>query len=139
MNHRQLVRKVQEHVTLNNIVLAVALMIGVSWVWSTIDALQRNFRLQQQVDSLSQQIAVQELQNKSQALQNKYYQSPEYMELSARERLNKASPGEHVVILPPNTVQPAPSSDVQAVNDAPITSRSNFAQWMYFLFGNKGS
>lgn len=136
MNYRPIVRKVKEHATLNNGVLFVALLIGSSWAWSTIEAIQRNFKLQQQVDALSQQIAVQELENKSQSLQNKYYQSPEYLELSARERLNKTAPGESVVILPPNTAQPAPEVDVQA-SDVPITSRSNFAQWMYFLFGKK--
>lgn len=138
MTYRHLVRKIQEHATLNNIVLSVALLIGASWVWSTIEAIQRNFRLQQQVDALSQQIAVQELENKSQTLQNKYYQSPEYMELSARERLNKAAPGESVIILPPNKVQPVATAEIQAA-ETPITSRSNFAQWMYFLFGKKGS
>lgn len=123
--------------TLNNGVLLIAVLIGSAWAWSTIEAIQRNFKLQQQVDSLSQQIAVQELENKSQTLQNKYYQSPEYLELSARERLNKSLPDEKVIILPPNSVLPAPEEELQTT-ETPITSRSNFAQWMYFLFGKKG-
>lgn len=138
MNLRQITRKVRDFASLNNAVLAVALLIGSSWAWSTIEAIQRNFKLQQQVDALTQEIAVAELQNKSQGLQNKYYQSPEYLELSARERLGKAAPGEHVIILPPNKVGTAPESDIQT-NETPITQRSNFAQWMYFLFGKKGS
>lgn len=135
MRHK-VIAKIRELATLNNCVLLVALLVASSWAWSTVEAIQRNFKLQQQVDSLAQQIAVQELENKSQQLQNKYYQSPEYLELSARERLNKAAPGEKVVILPPNTVAPAPANDAQ-VTETPITSRSNFAQWMYFLFGKK--
>jgi cell division protein FtsB len=137
MTFRQVMRKVQEQLTLNNGVLLIAFLIGTSWVWSTVEAIQRNFRLQQQVDALSQQIAVHELENKSQALQNKYYQSPEYLELSARERLNKSAPGESVIILPANSVRPAPEADIQP-KETPITSRSNFAQWMFFLFGKKG-
>ena len=137
MNFRRIWRKLGEFASLNNAVLVVALVIGGSWAWSTIDAIQRNFKLQQQVDALSQEIAVAELQNKSQGLQNKYYQSPEYLELSARERLGKSAPGEHVIILPPNKVGTAPETDVQT-NETPITQRSNFAQWMYFLFGKKG-
>jgi cell division protein FtsB len=137
MNIRRVVGKVQSHITINNGVLFIALLIGFSWMWSTVEAIQRNFKLQQQVDAMSQQNAVQELENKSQALQNKYYQSPEYMELSARERLNKSAPGEHVIILPQNTVKPAPESDIAVVTEEPITARSNFAQWMYFLFGKK--
>ncbi len=129
--------KLRGYFTLNNGVLVVALLIGSTWAWSTIEAIQHNFKLQQRVDALGQQIAVQELENKSQQLQNQYYQSSEYLELSARERLNKASPGEKLVILPANTVTPEPEETVTA-DSTPITSRSNFAQWMYFLFGKKG-
>lgn len=102
-----------------------------------MEAIQRNFKLQQQVDLLAQEIAVNELENQTLTLQNKYYKSAEYLELSARERLNKASPGEKVLILPPNTVEPAGAMRTQNPDDAPITQRSNFAQWMYFLFGRK--
>jgi cell division protein FtsB len=137
MNYRHVVNKLREHLTLNNGVLFVAVLIGATWAWSTIEAIQRNFKLQQQVDSLAQQIAVQELENKSQALQNQYYQSPEYLELSARERLNKAAPDEKLIMLPANTVQPISEEALQTA-ETPIQSRSNFAQWMYFLFGKKG-
>jgi len=138
MNVKRVWRTVESQLTLNNGVLLVALLIGSSWVWSTVDAIQRNFTLQQQVDAANQQIAVQDLENKSQQLENQYYQSNEYLELSARARLNKAAPGEHLLILPPNTVQPMAQQQAQA-QDIPITQRSDFAQWMYFLFGKKSS
>ena len=130
-------RHIQPHLTLNNGVLVVALLVATSWVWSTIDAIGKNFKLQQQVDSLQQQIAVSELENKTLEFQKKYYESPEYLELSARERLNKANPGEKVLMLPVNTVRPVAEEHI-AAPEVPITERSNFAQWMYFLFGNKG-
>lgn len=136
LNLNQLLRKIKPQLNLNNGVLAVALLIAFSWVWSTIDAIGRNFRLQQQVDDLRQEIAVQELKNKSAELQNKYYSSTEYQELSVRERLNKAGPGEKVLILPPNTVS-SDGIEEQIITETPITQRSNFAQWMYFLFGQK--
>jgi cell division protein FtsB len=136
MNINQWLNKAKGHLNLNNGVLVVALLVAFSWVWSTIDAIQRNFKLQQQVDDLHQEIAVQDLKNKSAEFQNKYYASSEYQELSARERLNKASPGEKVLILPPNTVHSDDKVQVQA--ETPIAERSNFAQWMYFLFGKKG-
>lgn len=136
VNINQLISRAKAHLNLNNGVLIFALLIAFSWVWSTIDAIQRNFKLQQQVDDLKQQIAVQELKNKTAEFQNKYYASNEYQELSARERLNKAAPGEKVVILPKNTVHD--DNAEQAVQaETPIAERSNFAQWMYFLFGKK--
>jgi cell division protein FtsB len=137
LNLRRLVNQIRPHLTLNNGVLAVAILIGTTWAWSTVEAIQKNFKLQQQVDALTQEIALQELENKSQALQNQYYQTDEYLELSARERLNKAAPGERLILLPPNTV--AVNTEAPLLGgETPIGSRSNFDQWMYFLFGDKG-
>ena len=132
-----LIKRVKALATLNNAVLLVALLIASTWVWSTIEAIQHNFKLQQQVDALSQQIALDELQNKTLQLQKSYYNSDQYLELSARERLGLAVPGEKVVILPANTVKSAAQPAAQASTDTTIADRSNFAQWMYFLFGKK--
>lgn len=136
MGLKQFVNKVKAHANVNNGVLLIALLIAASWVWSTIEAIQRNFVLQQQVDNLKQEIAVHELQNKTIVFQNKYYATNEYIELSARERLNKAGPDEKVLILPPNTKKVAQEAAPQS-NITPIIERSNFDQWMYFLFGDK--
>lgn len=137
VNTRAVLLKLKPHIHLNNGILLIALLVAASWVWSTIDAIQHNFKLQQQVDSLEQEIAVYELQNKTEQFQNKYYQSAEYQELSARERLNKAGPGEKLLVLPANTVHTSKATTPVASDDVPIENRSNFAQWMYFLFGNK--
>jgi cell division protein FtsB len=128
-------KNIRQHLTLNNGVLLVALLITMSWVWGTVQAIQQNFELQQQVDGLGQQIAYQDLQNQTLKFENQYYSSDEYLELSAREHLNKANAGEKLLILPPTTVSDKKSSDQPTV--LPITKRSNVQQWMYFLFGNK--
>lgn len=121
--------------TLNNGVLLVALIITVSWMWGTVGAIQQNFVLQQQVDSLSQQIGYQDLENQTLTFENQYFNSNEYLELAARDHLGKANPGEKLLILPPTTVSDTSTS--QQVVATPITKRSNFQQWVYFLFGNK--
>jgi cell division protein FtsB len=136
VDFKQLVRRAKTQLNLNNGILVVALMVAFSWVWSTIGAISRNFKLQQQVDDLKQQIAVQELKNKTAELQNKYYASDEFLELSAREHLNKAAPDEKQLILPPNTAS-SKDGPPQVKAETPITERSNFDQWMYFLFGGK--
>ncbi|HSE29192.1 MAG TPA: hypothetical protein VLA77_01235 [Candidatus Saccharimonadales bacterium] len=135
MNFRPKLAKIKQLFTLNNGVVVLAMLVAAGWVWNTIEAIQRNFELQQQVDSLKQEIAVFELQNKTIDFQNKYYQSDEYLELSARERLNKAAKDEKLLILPPNTAKQ--TSQEPVTTQTPITSRSNFDQWLYFLFGNK--
>jgi cell division protein FtsB len=136
---KPLIKRVRALATLNNGVLVVAILIASTWVWSTIEAIQHNFKLQQQVDALSQKIAVDELQNKTLQLQKTYYNSDQYLELSARERLGLAMPGEKVLILPANTVKPLDQTAAQTTSSGEtISDRSNFAQWMYFLFGKKG-
>jgi len=137
INIKPLVKRLRAFATLNNAVLIVAILIASTWVWSTVEAIQHNFKLQQQVDALSQQIAIDELQNKTLQLQRSYYNSDQYLELSARERLGLANPGEKVVVLPANTIKPlGPVTAAETNSDA--SDRSNFAQWMYFLFGKKG-
>lgn len=130
-----MLKKIREHLTLNNGVLLVALLITATWAWGTVEAIQQNFVLQQQVDSLGQRIAYQELENQTLQFENQYYNSREYLELSARTHLNKANPGEKLLILPPPTVSDQHGA-IQPVT-TPITQRSNFQQWMYFLFGAK--
>ena len=137
INVKPLVKRLQAIATLNNAVLVVAILIASTWVWSTVEAIQHNFKLQQQVDALSQQIAIDELQNKTLQLQRSYYGSDQYLELSARERLGLASPGEKLIVLPANTVKPLGQVSA-AETEAADSDRSNFSQWMYFLFGKKG-
>lgn len=127
-------KRLEPFINLNNMVLVVAVFITLSWLWGTIQAIQKNFILQQKVDDLKQEIAVDELENQTLQFQQKYLNSSEYLDLSARTHLNKALPGEKVVNLPPNTVATAqPKSNTTTG----IKSRSNLEQWLYFLFGQK--
>ncbi|MGD8373257.1 MAG: hypothetical protein PVI21_00140 [Candidatus Woesebacteria bacterium] len=122
-------------ITLNNGVLLVAALITFSWVWGSVEAIGRNFALQQQVDTLSQEVEYYSLQNETLEFQQKYYQTNEFLELSARERLNKASDGEKVLVLQKNTVS-AKEEGAQAT-PTDTEQRSNIEQWLYFLFANK--
>lgn len=128
-------KQLRTHLNLNNGVLLVALLVTGSWVWGTVGAIQQNFLLQQEVDSLDQRISFQELENQTLQFENQYYNSREYLELSARAHLNKANPGEKLIILPPNTVSDTSTTETPVVT--PISQRSNFQQWVYFLFGRK--
>ncbi len=130
-----MLKHLKQYLNLNNGVLLVALLIALSWVWGTVEAIQKNFALQQQVDTLNQELTYYELENETLAFQKKYYQTNEYLELSARERLNKAAPGEKLLMLPSNTIIPAAKEEAPATT--PIQERSNFEQWRYFLLSNK--
>jgi cell division protein FtsB len=123
--------------TFNNIVIAVAFLIAASWVWGSLQVMQRNFSLQREVDQKARQLQLTELQTESLELQQRYYQTDEYRELAARESLGLVMPGESVVILPDNS-QAALDADREVSTVTPAAARpteSNIEQWLNFLFG----
>lgn len=68
--------------------------------WSVLNVLQVNYELERQKSDLEQKNQIQKLQNENLNLQNVYFQSDEYLELSARRQLNKAAPGEKLYLIP---------------------------------------
>lgn len=99
-----------------------------------MEALQRNFALQQSVDRMQQEVELMELETEMLDFQKRYYESDEYLELAARERLNKVAPGEKVLILSETTVTDTGASSTTPRETAPPPS--NFSQWMSFFFGS---
>ena len=130
---RSLTRDFRQHATLNNAVLAVAVMIALGWVWGSVDALGRNYKYQQQVDASRGEVELLDLQNQNLKAEQSYLGSNEYLELAARAKLNKALPGEKLLILPQATI--SASSPSRATATMPV--ESNLAQWMDFLFGKR--
>lgn len=135
MNVHHMRLLIRSFYTLDNIVLTVAVLIALGWIWGTMESLQNNFRLQAQVNNLRQQVEQDTLKAQNLALENQYYASSEYQELEARERLGKAAPGEHMLLMPANTVKDVQSPANQAgISVAPT---SNFQAWLNFFFGNR--
>lgn len=130
-----ILKKITSYFTLTNGILLLALVVALLSVIGTVDALQKNFALQQKVDSLQQEITIGELANDTLRFQNRYYQSNEYLELSAREHLNKATKDEKLLVLPQSNRTTPPDGDLPPAK--PLLQRSNLEQWMYFLFGTK--
>jgi len=125
--------QLKHHLTIQNGAVVLALLIALGWIWGTVTTLQQNFKFQQQVDELDQEVKLMKLQNENLTFQKRYLKSDEFLELSARQRLGKAAPGEHLVILPS-------SSDIKDTAKPTVTKTietSNFSQWMSFFFGRK--
>ena len=131
MNTTQLIVTVRRYLTLNNSVLLVAIAIVVASIWNTMLTLQKNFLLQQQVNTLEQEIMISQLEVDTLRLQQQYLQSPEYQELTAREKLGKAAPGESVINLPALP----PETETEQVSVVSTDQFSNFQKWMRFFFG----
>ncbi|HET8689991.1 MAG TPA: septum formation initiator family protein [Candidatus Saccharimonadales bacterium] len=125
-------RQLRKNLTLNNLVVAVALLIAASWAWGTVNTLQKNFSLQQELDNLKQENSNLKLRNQTLVYRQDYYKSNEYLELAARSLLGKAQPGERLVVLPQASVKSTSERPT-----APVRRPTNFSQWMMFLFGEK--
>lgn len=111
-------------------VLLVTVVAVVAWILMTINVLNNNYNLQRQVDNAKLDNQITELENENLKLEQMYYQTDEYLELSSRSLLGKALPGENLVILPRVEHAETGSSDGKAT-----TSKSNLDQWLDFLFG----
>jgi cell division protein FtsB len=68
--------------------------------WSGVKAIDTNYRLQKEIAELQQQTALQSLSNTNLKLQNDYYKTDQYLELSARQNFGLAKPGETELIVP---------------------------------------
>lgn len=112
------------------------MIVGVAVFWLgfmtiTIDVMNRNYRLQRQVDQGMLDNQVIEIQNENLRLERAYYKTNEYLELSARALLGKALPGEHLVLLKRAEV----ADTNQGKTDQQFEQRSNLDQWLDFLSG----
>ena len=117
------------------IVMAVFGLLGLSLIWNTTRVIYRNYELQQQVDQLTAEIEVVEIENQNLTYNIEYYQTDSFLELEAREKFNKARPGEKLVLLPKDFSLPDQESSTPAETDDQPQYRSNFSAWWEFLFG----
>ena len=133
MKIKELKQTFKQYYNLNNVVITVALLIALSWMWGTMEALQKNFTLQQEVDQQKQEVELLQLETQNLEFEKRYFASDEFIELAARERLGLASPGEKMILLPENTIKDKKTEENRPRIDRP----TNFQQWMMFLFGSK--
>lgn len=116
-----------------NIILFVALALCLGWTYGAISAMTRNWMLSRTYLEKEYEKKILELEVATLELENDYYSSEEYEELSARKNLNKKLPGETLIYLPKNS-EAAKSKHQTDVEKAP-PEKNNLSEWMAFLFG----
>ena len=107
--------------------------------WSGVKAIQTNYDLQKQISGLQQEVSVQQLQNNNLKLQNEYFNTNQYLELSARQNFGLGAPGETELLVPKSV---ALAHTVNLGNDNTATKASskqpfyqrNFQAWIDFFF-----
>ncbi len=113
--------------------------------WSGLKVLQTNFELEKKIADLKQREIVQQLENDNLRLKNKYLETDQYLELSARRQFGKAAPGERVYLVPKKVALARtvdlPKTDPSST-DTQTTPKSryrqNFDDWMNFLLHQGG-
>lgn len=115
-----------------------ALVLLVSW--SGVKAIDTNYKLQRQISQLQQQNTVQKLANANLKLQNDYYNTPQYLELAARQDFGLAAQGETVLVVPrsvalAHTVNlPQDAAPAEAPAKKQPAYKRNVQAWMDFFF-----
>ncbi len=110
--------------------------------WSGIQAIQTNYGLQKQINQLNKQNQLTVLKNNNIKLQNQYYNSNQYLELSARQNLGLANPGETELLVPNSVASLYVTKSVNTVNIANKVVvvpnyQKHFQDWVdFFLHRN---
>lgn len=118
----------------DNVLLFVCIGLCLYWTYGSITAMSRNWQLSESLADKNYELARLELEVDTMELENSYYASSEYQELSARAKFNKAFEGETMLYLPANSDY-AKSKHNEVIEITTRPERSNLAKWLSFLFG----
>ena len=116
----------------DNLALIICIILCIWWTYGSITAMTRNWNLSRTLADTERELALISLEVETLELENEYYQSEEYQELSARAKLNKKLPGESLVYLPENSDYAITKH--QETGPAERPEKSNISQWFDFLF-----
>ena len=121
--------------------LVIVLLIS----WSGVKTIQSNYTLQKQISELTQENQVQQLQNSNMALQNEYFNTNQYLELSARQNFGLGAPGETELLVPKAVALaqlahlPGQSTVAASANTHQPQFEKNFNAWIDFFLHRQTS
>ena len=119
--------------TFRNIITAVAIFICFYWAWGAINSTTRNWNLEEKLKGKQLEAIKTKIEVDKYRLEQQYFNTDEYKELVARMKLGKKLEGETMVILPENTEAARTKYLKNETEESEY--RSNFSQWLDFLFG----
>ncbi len=143
INTNKYKQKLQPFLEVRVIGLVVFAIIILLVSWSGLKVLQTNYELEKKMAQLQQRNSLQKLENENIKLKNTYYESGQYLELTARRQFNKAAPGERLYLVPVNVAMAKtvdlPKEQVTAKKEPAPKPRyqQNIDDWMRFLFQRK--
>jgi cell division protein FtsB len=139
-------KKFKQLTDVRNLGLYLFGIIVLAITWSSAKTVQNNYDLQKKISKLQQENTVLSLQNQNIGLQNEYYKTDQYLELSARQNLGLAAPGEKVMLVPQLTslkyvnknLDDQPAAARPTIDNRPKYIK-NLETWRDFLLGRKSS
>lgn len=110
--------------------------------WSGVSVIETNYVLQKEISRIDQQNQVQQLVNMNLKLQNEYYNTDTYLELTARKQFGKGAPGETLLLVPKGVALAHAKPLPEETSEAPVKEaednrpnyQKNFDAWMEFFF-----
>ncbi|HEX9153285.1 MAG TPA: septum formation initiator family protein [Candidatus Saccharimonadales bacterium] len=143
-NNKQKLEKFYDYILQFRDVRAVGLLLFLVVVmlisWSGVKVIDTNYKLQKDISRLEQQNEVRLLTNINTKLENQYFQTNEYLELSARQNFGLAAPGETVLNVPRSValahtvdLADAEQTEIKKTQARQPAYQRNFQAWMNFL------
>ena len=123
-----------DFLTVENIVLVLAIVLCLVLTYQSVVAMSRNWELTERLASEKKSLELLSVEVEAAELENEYYQSNEYQELLARKYLDKKMPGENMVIMPENSEVAKNKYQTVVITDKGDKEYSNFEKWMMYLF-----
>lgn len=135
-------KTVEDIFTLNTLLYVVALLIALSLSWNTARVIERNYALEQEVDSLEEEIAILDLENQNLKFNIEYYKTDDFLEIAAKEKFNKRASGERVAVFEKDEFEPTNTALTYQPDEEPEQApdyQENFNAWWDFLFNSESS
>jgi hypothetical protein len=92
-----------DFLSIENVVLAIAIILCLVWTYQSIVSMSRNWELVERLNSEKKSLELAKIEVETAELENEYYKTEEYQELAARKMANKQLSGEHMVYMPENS------------------------------------
>ena len=122
-----------DFLTVENVVLILAIVLCLVWTYQSIVAMSRNWELSERLTAEKKNLELLDIEVEMAKLENEYYKSEEYQELMARKHLDKKLAGENMVVMPENSEQ-AINKHKEASEEQSEKKYSHFEMWMMYLF-----
>ena len=124
-----------EYLTIENVILVLAIVLCLNWTYRSVEAMSRNWELSERLDAAEKNLQLRKVEIETEELENAYYATDEYQELAARKFAGKQLEGENMVYMPENSENAKNKHATEVANATEEKKEySNFEQWMMYLW-----